>query len=152
VVRRLSGGSRPQGHLLRLISDGFGLFVDDPGSEEYSLMCHSFMCLFGALYNGSFVRRSRIEHAAGPSIFVGDLRSGSELCKEGLPRQRDLTGKPFGQTWTSRPRHRPGQGLSLISADVLPRDEIGFHFGIILFDLGRVQTRRVADSKANHIG
>ena len=34
----------------RLISDAFraGLF-DDPGSGEYSLMRHSFMCLFGAL-------------------------------------------------------------------------------------------------------
>ncbi len=50
LVRHFTGGSRPQGHLPRLISDGFGSFLlDDPGSEEYSFMCHSFMCLFDAL-------------------------------------------------------------------------------------------------------
>ncbi len=41
---------RPQGHLPRLISDWFWQFLfDEPGSEEHSFMCHSFMCLFGAL-------------------------------------------------------------------------------------------------------
>jgi hypothetical protein len=48
--RRFTGGSRPQGHLPRLISDGFGPFLfDDPGSGENLFMCHSFMCFFGAL-------------------------------------------------------------------------------------------------------
>jgi hypothetical protein len=31
---------------------GFSSFVDDLGSEVYSFMCHSFMCLFGALQEG----------------------------------------------------------------------------------------------------
>jgi hypothetical protein len=44
-IRCFAGSSRPQGHLPRLISDGFWpVFVDDPGSEGYSFMCNSFMC------------------------------------------------------------------------------------------------------------
>ena len=37
-----TGGSRPQGHFPRLISEGCRLFFfDDPGSDEYSFMSHN---------------------------------------------------------------------------------------------------------------
>ncbi len=56
-VRHFTGGSRPQGRLPRLMSDGFGLFLfDAPGSGEDSFMCHSFMYLFGALPQGRRVK------------------------------------------------------------------------------------------------
>jgi hypothetical protein len=52
-LRRFTGGSRPQGRLPRRISDGFvQVFSDDLGSQENSFMCHSFMCLSGALSYG----------------------------------------------------------------------------------------------------
>ncbi len=49
-VRRFTGDPRPQGHLPRLMSDGFGpFFFDDPRSEVYCFICHYFMCFFCAL-------------------------------------------------------------------------------------------------------
>ena len=89
-VRRFTGGSRPQGHLPRLISDLFGLvFFDDPGSEEYSFMCHSFMCLFGVLILSSgrapewspTPPRQKIKLRAGPGG-PGDAPGG----RFGAPR------------------------------------------------------------------
>ncbi len=52
-VRRFTGGSRPQGHLPRLISDGCAVFYSTVRDLKYFCMCHSFMCLFGALQEAS---------------------------------------------------------------------------------------------------
>ncbi len=79
-VRRFTDGPRPQGHLPRQISDGFGLgFSVDPGSEEYSFISHSFLCLVGALHMGD---RECTVHG----LKVGLLRAGP------MPRSLSFVG------------------------------------------------------------